>query len=89
MNRFDTHNRNGEKICDSVGCRKHKRLTSVHGGFFCKIHRRELDEIRMNIQFFKSRLIRHEIEWRTREFLFRKTLDPGHMDYLLYLENRL
>ncbi len=90
---LDKVNRNGDRLCDAFGCRKHVRLTKCHGGLFCADHLAELGEIRSEIDRCKSLTcktsedIKCEIQHREREQLFRKQMHGGHMWYINYLNS--
>jgi hypothetical protein len=79
-NKLDQFNRNGAKLCDAFGCRKHARLRACYRGVFCAKHMTALASIRA----MKGRTLTadDEIEWRTREVLLRKTMDAGHIHYI-------
>ena len=86
MSIYDKYNIHGARLCECVGCRKHKRLQYIHGGFFCAKHAAELEDIR--------RLLVHgkvsgdcfiEYVYRQKELDFRKQIDFGHLHYLSVL----
>jgi len=85
---LDKVNKNGDRLCDAFGCRKHTRLTRCYRGLFCVTHLEELGEIRSTIERHKSMTyktaedIRCEIVYREREQLFRKQMHAGHMRYI-------
>lgn len=79
-NKLDLYNKNGDRICDAFGCRKHTRLVFIHRGWFCRKHRKQLDEIRMRIKETGNFIV--EINARYEELLFRKRQDYGHIHYL-------
>jgi len=79
----DLHNKNGAKLCDAVGCRKHKKLISMYKGLFCAEHIDELIIIRNNIKNTYNTNV--ELKYREEELLFRKVVDKGHMQCVLNL----
>lgn len=79
----DLHNKNGAKLCNAVGCRKHKQLISIYKGLFCAEHIGELSIIRENIKNTYNTNI--ELKYREEELLFRKVVDKGHMQCVLNL----
>lgn len=84
---FDGVNRNGAEICHAVGCRRHKRLREKFRGRFCDRHIAMLEDIRAEIIEAKtSGDVFREVRARYQEALFRKTMEPGHMSWLLKLE---
>jgi hypothetical protein len=92
-NKIDSYNKNGHRLCDAYGCRKHKRLTACHRGHFCEVHQAELELIRSNISFYKSLesdtktldQTKEELHYREQELLLRKQMDKGHVRYILHL----
>jgi hypothetical protein len=85
---YDLVNKDGDALCHAVSCRKHKKLTHSHGGLFCKDHLKKIDEIRERILHKTSteEQLKAEVAARRDEALFRKFMDPAHMDYLYRLE---
>lgn len=82
---FDRVNRHGARLCDAVGCRRHKRLYSCFRGCFCKRHAEQLAQIREELVQQKGHGAT-EVAMRQMEVLYRKHTCPGHMHYLLGLE---
>lgn len=91
ISKLDLVNKHGARLCDAFGCRKHKRLTVCYGGYFCKGHRQELDNIRINVNYYKLLQskspgeIQSEISYRLDEQLLRKRMHLQHMEYILKL----
>jgi hypothetical protein len=46
---YETVNRRGARLCDAVGCRKHKNIELCFGGYFCHKHLLEMQTIRSKI----------------------------------------
>jgi len=89
------YNQNGTRICDAFGCRKRRKLVDAHRGMFCAKHAAELRALRGELDAVKrtpcrtTKTLRAEVALRQREARFRKTMEPGHMAYLLELEQAL
>ena len=82
-----THNRNGARLCDRVGCRRHRRLFFAFGGRFCHRHCREVGAIRADVLRAKETGDRElELLARSRNAAIRKRISPGHMAWMLELE---
>jgi len=78
--KIEKFNKNGDEMCHTFGCRKHKKLKYVFKGMFCHEHSKKLETIRNNIILAKKEYdIVSEDEWRQEELLFRKFQDKGHM----------
>ncbi len=76
---FDLYNKNGDRICDAVGCRKHVRLVRVHRGVFCARHAQEIAHIRSDIAPHRGDAT--EAAARLREIRLRKRADEAHVRY--------
>src|SRR5689334_14768394 len=87
-NHYDSHNRNGAKLCEAVGCRRYKRLVIINRGVFCSRHAIDLQLIRQRIQHGPYET---EDSYRARleEAMFRKVMHEGHMQHLYRLEQSL
>ena len=90
VNKYSLKNKNGDNMCQKVGCRKHKNLINIFNGLFCNEHTRELSEIRNKLLYSKVVGDRYlEDTTRQQEIGFRKLMEPGHMYYKLKVENEL
>ncbi|QBZ81206.1 hypothetical protein pclt_cds_613 [Pandoravirus celtis] len=76
-------NRNGARMCDALGCRRHARLVQVHRGLFCQRHAAVASRIRARIAPHRGDA--DEAEARVAEIVFRKRLDTGHLRYAVRL----
>ncbi len=79
--KLDLVNRNGAKLCEYFGCRKHTTLSNKFGGLFCKKHVKELAILRSCKGKESSK--QHQIEWRVQEQLSRKIQCPKHWYYVI------
>lgn len=91
---YDLTNVHGAPLCHAVGCRKHVRLLTSHGGLFCRKHLLELESIRGRLQAAKHLGRRDlELEERNREFEFRKNAiheeAVGHAHYINTLARKV
>lgn len=81
---YDLYNKHGAKLCDAVGCRKHKNLKSAFRGHFCKKHLNIISAIRFNKGLMHDN--NGELTWRREEMLLRKRFDANHVYYIIALE---
>jgi hypothetical protein len=84
--KLDGYNRNGDRLCDAFGCRKHSKLKQYRGGWFCNRHCVELEAIRARIDHSGSE---DELAARQEELRFRKVFHPGHVLYAAQLEREV
>lgn len=87
-NKYDVTNQHGASLCHAVGCRKHSKLIYAFNGLFCRKHYDQLYEIRNSIKS-QYNTLESEIYFRTEEMLFRKTLDAGHVYYIINRTNEI
>lgn len=73
-------NRNGARMCDALGCRRHARVVQVYRGLFCQRHAAAASRIRARIAPHRG-----DAEARVAEIVFRKCLDIGHLRYAVRL----
>lgn len=88
ISKYDRYNKNGAELCHAYSCRKHTKLISAFRGLFCKIHYKELEIIRNELN--DAKLMNNkikEVEFRQKEFLMRKFLDYGHMKFMYKVES--
>ena len=91
-NGLDLTNRRGKPFCHKIKCRVSKDLNQAYGGLFCNKHLLEIADIRCRLEqvkYIESKTPQdwlNEIKIRQEEMLFRKIMEPGHMNYLLDLE---
>ncbi|WBR14204.1 hypothetical protein pkur_cds_29 [Pandoravirus kuranda] len=79
-------NRNGARMCDALGCRRHVRLIEVHRGVFCRRHAAVAADLRARIAPHRGDAV--EAEARVAEIVFRKRPDHGHVHYAVRLSNQ-
>ncbi len=95
MGRYDFYNQNGDRLCERVGCRKHKRLWFAYQGWFCAEHLTALQQLRAHLLSVKWTRFRtqctlfQEYSLRLEEYQFRKTVDGGHVYRIRFLHNTL
>jgi hypothetical protein len=78
--KLDQYNRNGAKLCEYYGCRKHTKLHFCFRGIFCAMHACKLYQIRS--EKYISENLPNEISWRYQEMLARKEFDTNHVYYI-------
>jgi hypothetical protein len=82
--KYELYNKNGARICDAVGCRKHARLVHTRRGWFCPRHAAELEAIRDRLEAAKAASdVAAEVDARRDEAVMRKTVCGGHVHYML------
>lgn len=93
--KYDLFNKHGARLCDHVGCRKHKQVKAYAKGMFCTKHRKTLESLRERLQAVKeyphwcNALVKVEIALRTEEMLMRKRFCAKHVKYLRTLEEQV
>jgi hypothetical protein len=84
MKKYDVYNKNGARLCNAYGCRKHARLTQFGGAMWCRKHLPQIQQLRQVIQPHDG--TKEEFDARLEELRLRKTMDYGHWHYASKLE---
>jgi hypothetical protein len=85
--KIQIYNKNGDLMCNAIGCRKHKHLHFAYRGAFCDKHLLELSKIRKRIKTAEN--TQDELIYRNEEMMFRKRFDENHVMYIRKIENKL
>jgi hypothetical protein len=85
--KLDIFNRNGARLCEAFGCRKHTRLRNICGGIFCLNHCLQLTAIRQRIKTGVNKI--EVVQVRVEEQIFRKIQCARHMHCILSMNEDL
>lgn len=89
MSVHQLYNKYGLMRCNRVGCKKTVHLINGHGGWFCHLHLKELNEIHAHIEKFKLEGNTFaEEEYRKKEVMIKKLIDVEHYRWLSAFESK-